>query len=124
MVEQVGTATTDLAQIWAQTLASLADGVLTPQQSAFVALTRPLGLVEDTALIAAPNEFTKDVLETRLKPMVVQALSETLGREVRLAVTVDPTIAPDFDDLATDEVADATYADARDVLPEVSQRQE
>ncbi|MSY16989.1 MAG: hypothetical protein F2675_03670, partial [Actinobacteria bacterium] len=124
MVEQVDVATTDLAQIWAQTLASLADGVLTPQQRAFVALTRPLGLVEDTALIAAPNEFTKDVLETRLKPMVVQALSETLGREVRLAVTVDPTIAPDFDDLDTDEVADATYADALDVLPEVSQRQE
>ena len=124
MVEQVDTATTDLAQIWAQTLASLADGVLTPQQRAFVALTRPLGLVEDTALIAAPNEFTKDVLETRLKPMVIQALSETLGREVRLAVTVDPTIAPDFDDLDTDEVADATYADALDVLPEVSQRHE
>jgi len=124
MVDQVGAATTDLAQIWALTLASLADGVLTPQQSAFVALTRPLGLVEDTALIAAPNEFTKDVLETRLKPMVVQALSETLGREVRLAVTVDPTIAPDFDDLDTDEVADATYADALDVFPEASQRQE
>ncbi|MDA3022443.1 MAG: chromosomal replication initiator protein DnaA [Actinomycetota bacterium] len=124
MAQLVDSTTTDLTQLWAQTLASLADGVLTPQQRAFVALTKPLGLVEDTALIAAPNEFTKDVLETRLKPMVVQALSQTLGREVRLAVTVDPTIAPNLDDLVTDEVADATYADELDVLPEVFQRQD
>jgi chromosomal replication initiator protein len=100
----------DLTEVWATAIASLSDGSLTPQQRAFVALTRPLGLVEDTALIAAPNEFTKDVLETRLRPMVVEALSTTLGREIRLAVTVDPSIDPTLDD-ATDEVADATYAD-------------
>ena len=90
--------TEDLAEIWATAIGSLADGSLTPQQRAFVALTRPLGLVEDTALIAAPNEFTKDVLETRLRPMVVEALSSTLGREIRLAVTVDPRsdAAPDL----------------------------
>lgn len=100
----------DLAEIWAQAVATLADGTLTPQQRAFVGLTRPLGLVEDTALIAAPNDFTKDVLETRLRPFVVEALSRTLGYEVKLAVTVDPTIAPGINDDLTDEVADATYA--------------
>jgi len=100
----------DLKIAWAQALATLADGTLTPQQRAFVALTRPLVLVEDTALIAAPNEFTKDVLETRLRPFVVRALSATLGREIRLAVTVDPSIAPSLDEATTDAVADATYA--------------
>ncbi len=104
-------ATADLTEVWATAIASLADGSLTPQQRAFVNLTRPMGLVEDTALIAAPNEFTKDVLETRLRPMVVEALSATLGREIRLAVTVDPSIDPTLDE-TTDEVADATYADA------------
>ena len=101
----------DLAEVWATAIASLSDGSLTPQQRAFVALTRPMGLVEDTALIAAPNDFTKDVLETRLRPKVVAALSATLGREIRLAVTVDPSIAPKLEE-TTDEVADATYADA------------
>ncbi len=101
----------DLAEVWATAVASLSDGSLTPQQRAFVALTRPLGLVEDTALIAAPNEFTKDVLETRLRPMIVEALSAALGREIRLAVTVDPSIDPNLED-TTDEVADATYADS------------
>jgi chromosomal replication initiator protein len=103
--------TEDLAQVWTTALGSLSDGNLTPQQRAFVNLTRPMGLVEDTALIAAPNEFTKDVLETRLRPMVVDALSRTLGREIRLAVTVDPSIDPGLED-TTDEVADATYAPA------------
>ena len=42
----------ELAEVWATALASLADGTLTPQQRAFVNLTRPLGIVEDTALIA------------------------------------------------------------------------
>jgi chromosomal replication initiator protein len=102
--------TVDLAQTWAQAIATLSDGSLTPQQRAFVNLTRPLGLVEDTALIAAPNEFTKDVLETRLRPVVVEALSAMLGREIRLAVTVDTSIAPALE-ATTDEVADATYAD-------------
>ena len=95
-----------LADVWTLALDSLADGTLTPQQRAFMALTRPLGLVEDTALIAAPNEFTKDVLETRLRPVVTAALSAQLGHDVRLAVTVDPAITHDEDE---DEVADATY---------------
>ena len=53
-------ASNDLAEIWAAAISNLADGALTPQQRAFVALTKPLGLVENTALIAAPNPFTRD----------------------------------------------------------------
>ncbi|MDD2859186.1 MAG: chromosomal replication initiator protein DnaA, partial [Candidatus Nanopelagicales bacterium] len=101
--------TRELADVWPEVLATLAEGALTPQQRAFVALTRPLGLVEGTALVAAPNDFTKDVLETRLRPLVIEALTATMGREIRLAVTVDPTIDPGLDE-ATDDVADATYA--------------
>ena len=104
----------ELNHVWNQTLESLASGAITAQQRAFVALTRPLGFIGDTALIAAPNEFTKDVLETRLSPIVCDALSKILGREVRLAVTVDESIAPDLDDDATDELADSTYADFND----------
>jgi chromosomal replication initiator protein len=101
----------DLTEVWARALESLGDTGMTPQQRAFVSLTRPLALIEDTALVAAPNEFTKDVLESKLRPLVVDALSRTLGREVRIAVTVDPTIAPTLDEDATDELADSTYAD-------------
>ena len=101
----------ELTAMWNAALESLSDGTLSPQQKAFVSLTQPLGLVEDTVLIAAPNEFTKDVLETRLRPLVSSALSAILGRDIRLAVTVDPSIAPSIDEDLTDEVADSTYAD-------------
>ena len=100
----------DLDQVWSQAVAELSDGTLTPQQRAFMSLTKPLGWVEDTALIAAPNEFTKDILETRLRPYVTDALSRATGRDIRLAVTVDASISDTFDDEATDEIADATYA--------------
>ena len=100
----------ELTEMWNAALSTLSDGTLSPQQKAFVSLTRPLGLVEDTVLIAAPNEFTKDVLETRLRPLVSSALSQIVGREIRLAVTVDPSIAPTLDEDLTDEVADSIYA--------------
>jgi chromosomal replication initiator protein len=104
--------TIDLNEVWTRAIGGLGDDALTPQQRAFVSLTRPLALVEDTALVAAPNEFTKDVLETRLRPLVVGALSNALGREIRLAISVDPSIAPNLDEEATDELADATYAES------------
>lgn len=101
----------DLTPYWEAALASLTEDELPAQQRAFVSLTQPLGLVGDTALVATPNEFTKDVLETRLRPIVVRALTATIGQEVRLAVTVDPTLPTSLDDATTDEMADATYAD-------------
>jgi chromosomal replication initiator protein len=50
--------------------------------------------VENTALIATPNEFVKEQLETRLRALVTQALSQQLGRDIQLAVTVDPSPQP------------------------------
>lgn len=109
----------ELTAMWNAALNSLSDGTLSPQQKAFVALTQPLGLVEDTVLIAAPNEFTKDVLETRLRPLVSSALSAILGRDIRLAVTVDPSIAPSIDGDLTDEVADSTYANDEPIYDKI-----
>jgi chromosomal replication initiator protein len=84
-------ATSDLAEVWARSLEGLADLQIQPHQRAWLKLTRPLGLVENTALIATPNEFVKEQLETRLRPLVTQALSQQLGRDIQLAVTVDPS---------------------------------
>jgi chromosomal replication initiator protein len=84
---------TDLAEVWARSLAGLADIQLEAHQRAWLNLTRPLGLVENTALIATPNEFAKEQLETRLRTLVTHALSRELGRNIQLAVTVDPAVA-------------------------------
>jgi len=87
-------ANSDLAEVWARSLDGLADLQIQPHQRAWLKLTRPLGLVENTALIATPNEFVKEQLETRLRALVTQALSQQLGRDIQLAVTVDPAPQP------------------------------
>ncbi|WP_412759523.1 chromosomal replication initiator protein DnaA [Nocardiopsis tropica] len=80
--------------VWSSVLDGIDNDSLPAHQRAWLPQTRPLGLIEDTALIAAPNEFTKKVLETRLYPAISKALSAHLGREIRVAVTVDPTAVP------------------------------
>ncbi len=83
----------DLAAVWARSLEELSDLQIEPHQRAWLRLTRPLGLVENTALIATPNEFVKEQLETRLRALITHALSREFGRNIQLAVTVDPATA-------------------------------
>jgi chromosomal replication initiator protein len=86
----------DLADVWARSLADLAEMQIEPHQRAWLQLTRPLGLVENTALIAAPNDFVKEQLETRLRALITNALSRELARNIQLAVTVDPAATADI----------------------------
>ena len=78
----------DLGEVWARAVTRLDEGAIRPHQKAWLGLTYLIGLVEDTALLAAPNEFAKDYLENRLRPLIVDALGDALGREIRVAVTV------------------------------------
>src|SRR5215203_5037206 len=91
-------ATLDLATVWDQIRDRLATS-LSPQQNAMLNLTRPLGLVEDTAVLAAPNEFTQTVLESRMRRVLAEALSEQFGRDIRVAVQLEdaPAETPDED---------------------------
>ncbi len=102
----------ELSVVWGAALEALNENDdVNPQQSAFVALTRPITIVDDMVILAAPNEFTRDVLATRLDPYVRKALASVLGRDVRLAITVDAEQAPQLlDDETIDDIADSTYA--------------
>lgn len=84
--------TVDLATVWDQIRDRLATN-LSPQQNAMLNLTRPLGLVEDTAVLAAPNEFTQTVLESRMRLVLAEALSEQFGRAIRVAVQLEDSPA-------------------------------
>ena len=66
---------------------------LSPQQRAFLRLTRPLGLIDGTALLAAPSEFAKDAIERILRRPISDALGRHLGVAVNLAVVVDASAA-------------------------------
>ncbi|MCX4469196.1 chromosomal replication initiator protein DnaA [Micromonospora sp. NBC_01655] len=80
--------TTDLAAVWTATTDELADEIISAQQRAYLRLTRLRAIVEDTALLSVPDAFTRDVIESRLRPAITEALTRRLGRPIQVAVTV------------------------------------
>jgi chromosomal replication initiator protein len=92
--------------LWRRAVDALDGAGVTAQQRAFVRLARPVGLLDGTALLAAPNDLTKEILEQRVRETIVAVLSEQLGYPVRLAVTVDAGL------LSADAAAEATQAPA------------
>jgi chromosomal replication initiator protein len=90
----------DLGQVWNRVIADLSGAssgsgahTLSSQQRAFLRLTRPLGLIDGTALLAAPSEFAKDAIERILRRPISEALGRHLGVAVNLAVVVDASAA-------------------------------
>ncbi|MPR00132.1 chromosomal replication initiator protein DnaA [Modestobacter sp. I12A-02628] len=81
-------ATVDLGGVWDQIRERLAAS-LSPQQNAMLNLTRPVGVFEDTAVLAAPNEFTQTVLESRMRLVLAEALSQEFGRDIHVAVQLE-----------------------------------
>nr|WP_304412359.1 chromosomal replication initiator protein DnaA [Marmoricola sp. URHB0036] len=67
---------------------------LPPNQRVWLAHSKPLMLAENTAVVAVPNEFTRNQLEGRLRTRIEDTLSDRLGKPVRLAVSVDETLEP------------------------------
>ncbi|MBA2308094.1 MAG: chromosomal replication initiator protein DnaA [Pseudonocardiales bacterium] len=112
----------DLDEVWQRVVADLSgtlDGgqaespTLSAQQRAFLRLTRPLGLLDGTALLAAPTEFAKDAIERILRQQISDALGRHLGGPINLAVVVDP------DGAATGTEVPAGPATAADWAPEL-----
>jgi len=104
----------DFGHIWHNTLTSLdADG-LPPTQRAFLHQAKFVGLVQETALLAVPDDYTKDIVETKVRQQVITALSSQLGAEIRLAVTVDPALRMEneLDPDSASELASLTELEA------------
>ena len=76
----------DLNTLWALVVEAMA--AESPQHRAFLALTKPLGLLQGeggaTLLLNTPNQFAKDFLELRVK----SALNEILTNHLRVAPVV------------------------------------
>ena len=92
-----------LEDLWSGVIHSVSQD--SPQNRAFLTLTKPLGLLKSDGgsnlLVAAPNGFAKDVLESRLKVALNDALSAKLGERINIAVTIDETLdvqAPESDE--------------------------
>ncbi|MCG8917958.1 chromosomal replication initiator protein DnaA [Actinokineospora sp. PR83] len=79
----------NLGVVWEQVVRELSAGTLSPSQRAWMRMTRPIGLLDGTALLSAPSDFAKEAIERALREPITAALSRRLGRVVSLAVKVD-----------------------------------
>lgn len=75
-----------------------------PSVKAFLSTTRPLGDLEGTILVAVPNDFTKNFIEKNAHDMICEALSEHIGKEVRIAITVNPDLETEIESEEDDSV--------------------
>jgi len=84
----------ELTALWGRVIDAVA--LDAPQHRAFLTLTKPLGLLPGNGitnlLVAAPNAFAKDVLETRLRSVLGEVLSRELNERANIAVTIDETL--------------------------------
>lgn len=96
----------DLTQAWQQVT-----GELQQHQRAWVSDSVPLTLHGSTAIIAVPNDFNRSQLEGRLRSSLEDGLSERLGREIRLAVTVDPSIQHEARPAAQGDMSTGGFVD-------------
>ena len=98
----------DLQKLWDQVVES----VSTPQYNAFLTRTKPLGLLPGSAeeganlLLSAPDLFTKDVLETRLRALISDELTNLLGEKINIAVTVTAETKNDSEEAVVEEQVD------------------
>ena len=83
----------DLAAIWSHVTTN-AD----PSTKGWLSGIKPIAMHDSLLILAVANEFTRDRVESRLRPTIEGQLSEYLGSPTRLAITVDPTLAVDLEE--------------------------
>lgn len=67
------------------------------QHRVWLRRTKPLTVHENKAIVAVPDDFTGNQIDTRVREHIEASLSEAYGRQVHLAITVDTTMTPDED---------------------------
>ncbi|WP_436968572.1 chromosomal replication initiator protein DnaA [Demequina lignilytica] len=81
--------------IWRRAVDAVAEDRTVGQQGmSFLRLVKPLAVVEDNVFLAVAEDYTKNYVETTLRGPVTEALSEVIGRDIRIAVTVDASVRP------------------------------
>lgn len=87
--------TETIEEVWSQAVSLLyEDDALSPQNRSFLRLIKPLAIVEDNVFLAVAEEFTKNKVESTVRGPLTEALSEVIGHDIRIAVTVDSSIRP------------------------------
>ncbi|MFA5787141.1 MAG: chromosomal replication initiator protein DnaA [Actinomycetota bacterium] len=78
----------DLAAMWGRCLELSGPELTSPTYRAWFTQTNPVAFSDGTLVVAAPNDFARDWLESNCVPRIKQALADESGREIDVVVTV------------------------------------
>ena len=96
----------DLQVIWNEAVGSLSPGA-----KVWVYGAKPLSMHDDMIIVAVQDEMTRAQLESRVRPALEQALSTGVGHDLRLVVTIDPTLVPEVSTVETNQQVDKSTLD-------------
>ena len=94
----------DLSQHWERAVE-----LLSPGARMWAGNATPLSLHDDILIVAVRDELSRAQLESRVRPILEQRLSASLGAVIRLVVTIDPDQVSDtYIDVSTNREMDAS----------------
>ena len=103
-----------VAGLWLNVVTKLqGDDRLTPQILGYIRLVEPKGVLGDTLYLEVPNDLTREIVNTRVRPSILDAMAGNadFGGATNFAVVVNPEIEPAF------APAQTSYSDPEPVAP-------
>lgn len=80
-----------LEEIWEKTIKMLKNRISGAACKGCMRLMRPARLQDNTLLVMVPNQFTKDLLETRYKSAIEEVVAEVLGMPIEIQFCLKST---------------------------------
>ncbi|CEG88141.1 Chromosomal replication initiator protein [Propionibacterium freudenreichii] len=91
----------DLPDAWKHVLSDFGG-----RDKAYLRGAKALTVHESTVMIAVPNDYTRENIESKLRDTIESRLSDVYHREMRLAITVEPSLELDLRPPERDEEAE------------------
>jgi chromosomal replication initiator protein len=105
------------------------DERMTPQLLGYINLVEPKGVLGETLYLEVPNEFTRGILQERIRPIMLDAMVDNaeFGGPTNFAVVVNPEIEAAFtqnlpldDQTSSERVVPVSYTDTYSEAPEAT----
>jgi chromosomal replication initiator protein len=105
------------------------DERMTPQLLGYINLVEPKGVLGETLYLEVPNEFTRGILQERIRPIMLDAMVDNaeFGGPTNFAVVVNPEIEAAFtqtlpldEQTPADRVVPVSYTETYNDAPDSS----
>lgn len=86
-----GTVMIGIQKMWEKTLSDIETKISKPSFETWLKSTKAIALNDDTLFISAPNEFSRDWLESRYATLIEDTLFETTGENMKVKIVTTET---------------------------------